>query len=660
MVTAVDSECTISAFEKSGGVLAPYFASRISEASGNLADLAESTTVEPVMHVPGSLNPADIPTRANSKPEDVCQASIWQSGPNFLSLARSEWPLSREFLDLVPQSELRSSKAIFNSVGTEAWRCALGPKLEKLVRQVMERSNCLSKVTNVVARILKCLFSTDREKIKESLSVRDIEAAARALFIASMGPTIAAMEAGKLESLRPIIRGGIVYARSRCDKSLLTLLGVDSLPILTRDSDLPSLIMWEAHNKNHRASPTDNLARSRQRAWIIRGRYLAKEVCASCPRCRILRCKLSQQLMADVPEHQLRPCPPFSYVSIDLAGPFKAKAMGNSRTFIKSWGLVVVCQNMRAVKMYATAGYSTDDFLTAFHRFMSNHGNPLLVVSDSGSQLRKAGQILAPGDPANLDWEKIKQGAARIGTDWKCVEAGCQWRNGLAESAVKLVKSTLGLTLASQATLNYAELDTLFARVANIVNWRPIAIRSFTEEDMHAITPNDLLLVRTRNRVPGPNYGGNDSLTRRQDVIDEMEQTWWQMWIVQALPNLVPYRRWKTEHRSLRVDDIVLVLYDRKLGAGVYRLGRILRTCPDAHGRVRTVVVGMRKRIRDKGADYAPAKLEEHTLGIQRIAVICPVEEQTLVDETRGSKTTQETQHAEDDIAGDQLAQVTE
>ena len=32
VITAVDSECTISAFEKSGGVLAPYFASQISEA----------------------------------------------------------------------------------------------------------------------------------------------------------------------------------------------------------------------------------------------------------------------------------------------------------------------------------------------------------------------------------------------------------------------------------------------------------------------------------------------------------------------------------------------------------------------------------------------------------------------------------------------------
>jgi len=75
----------------------------------------------------------------------------------------------------------------------------------------------------------------------------------------------------------------------------------------------------------------------------------------------------------------------------------------------------------------------------------------------------------------------------------------------------------------------------------------------------------------------------------------------------------------------------VLVLYDRKLGAGEYRLGRILRTLPDAHGRVRTVVVGMRSRTKEKPTEYVPKKLEEHTLGIQRVAVICPIEEQGLV-----------------------------
>ena len=107
--------------------------------------------------------------------------------------------------------------------------------------------------------------------------------------------------------------------------------------------------------------------------------------------------------MADIPEHQLYPCPPFSFVSLDFAGPFEAKAMGNSQAVIKVWGLVLVCQNTRAVKMLATAGYSTDDFLTAFTRFTSNNGNPLLVVSDAGSQLVKAGKVIERSDPSSLD-----------------------------------------------------------------------------------------------------------------------------------------------------------------------------------------------------------------------------------------------------------------
>ena len=97
VTTAVDSQCTISALEKSGGVLAPYFASRVSEAAANLRELADITTVHPVQHVPGLLNPADIPTRATSTVEDVQDGSIWQSGPAYLSLPRENWPFSRDF-----------------------------------------------------------------------------------------------------------------------------------------------------------------------------------------------------------------------------------------------------------------------------------------------------------------------------------------------------------------------------------------------------------------------------------------------------------------------------------------------------------------------------------------------------------------------------------
>ena len=77
IILAGDSQCTVSATEKTGGVLAPYFSSRVSEAMSNLEELSEVTTVEELQHVPGTCNPADIPTRARTTPDEVRQGSMW-------------------------------------------------------------------------------------------------------------------------------------------------------------------------------------------------------------------------------------------------------------------------------------------------------------------------------------------------------------------------------------------------------------------------------------------------------------------------------------------------------------------------------------------------------------------------------------------------------
>ena len=84
----------------------------------------------------------------------------------------------------------------------------------------------------MVARLLKSLFCKNVEKIRESPTVAYIQAAGHVLFIASMGPSFVALESGKLESLRPIVQLGIIYASSRCDAALLSLLGISQLPIL--------------------------------------------------------------------------------------------------------------------------------------------------------------------------------------------------------------------------------------------------------------------------------------------------------------------------------------------------------------------------------------------------------------------------------------------
>ena len=164
---AVDSQCTISAIDKSGGILAPYFAARVSESMTNLAEVSEEILVDPILHVPGLLNPADIPTRGNTTPDEVREGSTWQNGPDYLRLPRYNWPFSREFLDVLPDSEMRAPRAAFKLVATAPWECCLGTKLSGLISDIMLRSNCYSKTTNVIARLLKGTISQDRDRIME-------------------------------------------------------------------------------------------------------------------------------------------------------------------------------------------------------------------------------------------------------------------------------------------------------------------------------------------------------------------------------------------------------------------------------------------------------------------------------------------------------------
>ena len=75
----------------------------------------------------------------------------------------------------------------------------------------------------------------------------------------------------------------------------------------------------------------------------------------------------------------------------------------------------------------------------------------------------------------------------------------------------------------------------------------------------------------------------------------------------------------------------MLVLYDKKVSKGEYKLGRVTKVYPDCNGIVRTVTVGFRKtNAREPLLPYVSKMLEEVMVGVQRVCVICPVEEQAL------------------------------
>ena len=295
---------------------------------------------------------------------------------------------------------------------------------------------------------------------------------------------------------------------------------------------------------------------------------------------------------------------------------------------MKAYGVVFCCLTTRAIKILATTGYSTEQFLVCYRKFTSNHGAPATIMSDHGTQLLSAAKKL--GDPAakDIDWEKIIGLSSRSGTKWIFSEKGCPWRNGSAEAMVKLAKETLAHQLQSHQSLDWSELDSMFCQVADIINNRPLGV-FHAEEDYHQICPNDLLLGRTHHVNTEPGLPGEE--VDPKAILSDKEQLvrrWWKEWERKVFPTLMPRRKWHHQHRNVVPGDIVLIQYKSKVTT-VWKLGRVSEVFPDRHGVVRTCEVVFCPRQRgEKLLPYKTKQLHSLRTAVQRLCVLLPKEEQ--------------------------------
>ena len=207
------------------------------------------------------------------------------------------------------------------------------------------------------------------------------------------------------------------------------------------------LVMLWAHCADH-AGVDITLQTSLQVAWIVGGRVVARAIKKSCVRCRFLARTLVGQQMSVLPPFLAVPSPCFTYVAVDLAGPFLCRKEGgsqvtrsNTRT-VKVWAVLIVCLQVKAVKIYLAGGLGTEDFLLAWDGFVADNGQPLVAYSDRGSNLVAAAKEGGGQDLPGYDWDQIAE-AAQGKTDWQFHPAGSQFRNGAVEVFVKKFKRTL-------------------------------------------------------------------------------------------------------------------------------------------------------------------------------------------------------------------------
>ncbi|RUA05209.1 MAG: hypothetical protein DSY43_05115, partial [Gammaproteobacteria bacterium] len=374
------------------------------------------------------------------------------------------------------------------------------------------------------------------------------------------------------------------------------------------------LLMERAHRNGHRGRDA-TLALFRTKYWVSQGSKLARSDKRSCQLCKLREAKFLEQEMSPLTEARLKPSPAFNMVMLDLFGPYAVRGEVQKRTSGKAYGVIFTDMVMRAVHIEAVFAYDTSSFLLALSRFASVRGWQEKIYSDPGSQLIGAGRELEEAWK-NMDRQSLQKSGTKNGSTWIFGPADSPWYQGAVESLVKSAKRAIHFAVNNQR-LSVPEFLTLCYEVSNLMNERPIGAQPSIDSTLNILTPNSLLLGRARAINPLGWQPHNSNIKTRYHLVQEVTEDFWKRWTELYAPTLIVRRKWHTSTRNLRPGDVVIVA-DKNVFRGEYRLGLVKEVFPSGDGKVRRVSVTYKNyRVGEDVREYRGAKDVTVTRAVQ-------------------------------------------
>lgn len=92
-----------------------------------------------------------------------------------------------------------------------------------------------------------------------------------------------------------------------------------------------------------------------------------------------------------LPKSRVSESAPFCRTGLDYLGPLYIKTESYPR---KVWVCLFTCLVTRAVHLEIAKDMSTEEFLFAFRRFISQRGSPEIVISDNALQFKAVSKTL--------------------------------------------------------------------------------------------------------------------------------------------------------------------------------------------------------------------------------------------------------------------------
>ena len=185
-----------------------------------------------------------------------------------------------------------------------------------------------------------------------------------------------------------------------------------------------------------------------------------------------------------------------------------------------------------------------------------------------------------------MDNEHIRSRLHQEGTDWIFNPP-----NGIWERQIRTTRKVLTVLLHEHGSrLDDESFRTLLCETEAIINSRLLTFASSDPDDLHPLSPSNLLTMKTSVVLPpaGVFQRADVYMRRRWRRVQYLANLFSTRWKREYLLTFQQRAKWNSPKRNLAAGDVVLVK-DDSCPRSVWPMGRVVRTEPDKNGLVRTV-----------------------------------------------------------------------
>ena len=297
--------------------------------------------------------------------------------------------------------------------------------------------------------------------------------------------------------------------------------------------------------------------------------------------------------MADLPAERLQVAPPFTYVGVDVFGPWDviSRRTRGGHSNSKRWAVMFSCMCSRAVHIEVIESMSASSFINALRRFFAVRGPAKQIRSDCGTNFVGASRELGMNN-AGPNGNSVEKYLSTQNCTWVFNPPHASHMGGAWERMIGIARRILDCMLLEQkrAHLTHEVLTTLMAEVAAVMNARPLIPVSSDPESPLILTPAMLLTLKTSSAPPPPpgKFDEAELFKEEWKQVQSLADTFWNRWRSEYLKTLQLRHKWQGKRPNLQEGDVIL-LKDKQAKRNDWPMAIITKTFPGRDGLVRKV-----------------------------------------------------------------------